>query len=222
MSMKLPYDLPEMLVRIEKAVAAYPKAAMFELYERGYSSLFEQLVSCIISIRTLDETTIPVSLRLFAKARTAKQVLQLSVADLETLLYGSTFPGQKAQTIMGVAKAAEEIYSGNLPASYEKLTALKGVGPKCANLALGVAHKLDAISVDIHVHRVVNRWGIISANTPEQTMESLMHSIPKNNWININRLLMPFGKHICTGRLPHCSTCPVLEYCRQVGIISHL
>lgn len=219
--MKLPFDLSEMLSRIEKAVAPYPKAAMFELYERGYNSLFEQLVSCIISIRTLDETTIPVSLRLFAKARTAKQILQLPLADLEVLLYGSTFPGQKAETIMGVAKAAEEMYSGNLPASYEKLTALKGVGPKCANLALGVAHNLDAISVDIHVHRVVNRWGIISANTPEQTMELLMQAIPKNNWININRLLMPFGKHICTGRLPHCSTCPVLEYCRQIGVTSH-
>ena len=219
--MKLPYDLPVMLARIEKAVAPYPKAAMFELYEPGYNSLFEQLVSCIISIRTLDETTIPVSLKLFEKARTAKQLLRLPLEELENLLYGSTFPGQKAQTIMGVAKAAEETYNGDLPADYEKLTALKGVGPKCANLALGVAHQLEGISVDIHVHRVVNRWGFITANTPEQTMEALMQKVPKKLWIDINRLLMPFGKHICTGRLPHCSTCPVLEYCHQVGVTAY-
>ncbi len=219
--MKLPYDIPAMLARIEKAVAPYPKAAMFELYERGYNSLFEQLVSCIISIRTLDETTIPVSLRLFEKARTAKQMLRLSLEELANLLYGSTFPGQKAQTIMGVAKAAEEMYYGTLPADYEKLTALKGVGPKCANLALGVAHQLAGISVDIHVHRVVNRWGFIQAGSPETTMEALMEKVPNKLWIDINRLLMPFGKHICTGRLPHCSTCPVLEYCCQVGVTGH-
>lgn len=219
--MKLPFDLPAMLADIEKAVAPYPKAAMFELYERGYNSLFEQLISCIISIRTLDETTIPVSLKLFARARTAKQILQLPLDELENVLYGSTFPGQKAQTIRGVAKAADEVYNGNLPADYDQLTALKGVGPKCANLALGVAHQVEAISVDIHVHRVVNRWGFISANTPEQTMKALKQKAPKNTWININRLLMPFGKHLCTGRLPHCSTCPVLPYCHQVGVTSH-
>ena len=219
--MKQPLDLDEMLSRIEKAVAPYPKAAMFELYERGYNTLFEQLISCIVSIRTLDETTIPVSLRLFEKARTPQQILQLSIAELEQLLYGITFPGQKANTINGVAKSAIEQYGGNLPADYVKLIALKGVGPKCANLALGVANKLDAISVDIHVHRVANRWGLIQAATPEQTMVALQKAVPQKKWIDINRLLMPFGKHICTGVSPHCSTCPVLEYCRQVGVTIH-
>ncbi|RZK33244.1 MAG: endonuclease III [Hymenobacter sp.] len=219
--MKQLFDLSEMLSRIEKAVASYPKAAMFELYERGYNTLFEQLISCIVSIRTLDETTIPVSLKLFEKARTPQQILQLSLSELEQLLYGSTFPGQKANTIYGVAKSAMEQYGGNLPPNYDKLIALKGVGPKCASLALGVANKLDAISVDIHVHRVVNRWGLIQASTPEQTMLALQKAIPQKKWIDINRLLMPFGKHICTGTSPHCSTCPVLEYCQQVGVTIH-
>jgi endonuclease-3 len=202
-------------------VAAYPKAAMFELAERGFSSLFEQLVSCIISIRTLDETTIPVSLRLFEAARTPKEFLKLSPQQLEALLYGSTFPGQKAYTILGVAKAAVEKYNNSLPADFKELTALKGVGPKCANLALGVAGGQAAISVDVHVHRVINRWGYVQAKTPEQTMLQLEAKVPKENWIDINRLLMPFGKHICTGPLPHCSTCPVLAYCQQVGVTRH-
>ena len=96
--MKLPFNLNVVLKRIEKAIAAYPKAAMFELYERGYTSLFEQLISCIISIRTLDETTIPLSEKLFAKARTPQQLLQLSPKELEVLLQGSQYPGQKAYT----------------------------------------------------------------------------------------------------------------------------
>lgn len=219
--MKLPFNLPVMLKRIEKAIAAYPKAAMFELYERGNTSLFEQIISCIISIRTLDETTIPLSEKLFAIARTPEDLLKLSPEKLETLLRGSQYPGQKAYTILGIAKAALEDYGGELPADYEKLTALKGVGPKCANLALGVASGQPGISVDVHVHRVINRWGYLETKTPEQTMVELEQRVAKKNWIHINRLLMPFGKHICTGRLPHCSTCPVLEYCRQVGVTTH-
>ncbi len=219
--MKLPFDLETVLNRIEQATAAYPKAAMFELYERGYTTLFEQLISCIISVRTLDETTIPVSLRLFAEARTPEAMLLLPHEKLVQLLYGSTFPGQKADTILGISKTAVEKYNGQLPTNFEGLTALKGVGPKCANLALGVAAKLPGISVDIHVHRVVNRLGIAKTAQPEQTMVFLQKNIPQEKWIDINRLLMPFGKHICTGALPHCSTCPVLDYCEQVGVTKH-
>ncbi|MFL5739021.1 MAG: endonuclease III domain-containing protein [Flavisolibacter sp.] len=219
--MKKPFKLSVVIKRIESAVKPFPKAAMFELYERGYSSLFEQLVSCVISIRTLDENTIPVSEKLFARASTPQQISKLSPSVLERLLHGISFPGQKAYTILGIAKASLEKYNGQLPAEFEKLIALKGVGPKCANLALGVAHKLSAISVDIHVHRVTNRWGLVQTKTPEQTMEALKDKVPERKWTDINRLLMPFGKHVCTGNLPHCSICPVLEYCRQVGVTRH-
>lgn len=210
-----------MLNLIETAVAPFPKAAMFQLYEEGYSSVFEQLISCIISIRTLDEVTIPISHRLFAKARTAKAVAALSKDELAELIYGTTFAYQKANTILNIAKEADEKYKGNLPANYEVLTSFSGVGPKCANLALGVATKSAAISVDIHVHRVVNRWGYIQTSQPEQTMLALEEKVNKQNWIDINRLLMPFGKHICTGKAPHCSTCVVLDYCKQIGVTAH-
>jgi endonuclease III len=220
-AMKKPFDIPDMLKRIEKATKPFPKAAMFELHERGYSSLFEQLISCIISIRTLDETTIPISERLFAEARTPQQLLKLSPESLEKLLAGSQYPGQKAHTLLGIAKAAVDDFGGELPADYAKLIALKGVGPKCAKLALGVASDFPGISVDVHVHRVVNRWGFVHTKTPEKTMTSLEQLVPRKNWIDVNRLLMPFGKHICTLHLPRCSTCPVLAYCRQVGVTKH-
>lgn len=219
--MKKSFDIPDMLKKIEKATRPYPKAAMFELYQKGYTSLFEQLISCIISIRTLDETTIPLSEKLFSLARTPNELLRLSPQELEKLLVGSQFPGQKAYTMLGIAKAAVEDYGGNLPADYEKLTSLKGVGPKCAKLALGVAAGFPGISVDVHVHRVVNRWGLVQTKTPEVTMATLEEIIPKKKWIDVNRLLMPFGKHICVLHSPFCSTCPVLEYCQQVGVTKH-
>jgi len=219
--MKKPFDIDDMLKRIEKAVRPYPKAAMFELKEKGFASLFEQLISCIISIRTLDETTIPISEKLFAKARTPKELLKFRPEELEELLHGSQYPGQKAYTILGIAKAAVEEFGGELPEDYEKLTALKGVGPKCAKLALGVAAGHAGISVDVHVHRVVNRWGIMKTKTPEKTMQALEAVVPKKKWIDVNRLLMPFGKHICVLHSPYCSTCPVLDYCRQEGVTKH-
>jgi endonuclease III len=217
---KKPCDLADMLRRIEKVIKPFPKAAMFELRERGYTTIFEQLVSCIISIRTLDETTIPLTEKLLARARTPKEMLKLTPKEIEGLLVGSQYPGQKAYTILGIAQAAVEEYGGELPADFDKLTALKGVGPKCANLALGVTTGEAGISVDVHVHRVVNRWGMIQTKTPEKTMVALEDIVPKKKWIDINRLLMPFGKHICK-MIPLCSTCPVLEYCRQVGVTKH-
>jgi endonuclease-3 len=217
---KKPFDLPRMLRRIEKAIAPFPKAAMFELYERGYTSLFEQLLSCIISIRTLDETTIPLSEKLFSLARTPEAVLKLSPGKLESLLIGTQYPGQKAHTLLRIAEAAV-LAGGTLPSSYEALTSIKGVGPKCASLALGVAAGRPGISVDVHVHRVVNRWGLVHTATPEKTMHLLESLADQKDWIHINRLLMPFGKHLCTLRLPRCTTCPVLEWCRQVGVDRH-
>lgn len=216
--MKKDFDIEDMLDNIAKLMVQYPKAAMFQLYDEGYRSMFEQLLSCIISIRTLDEVSIPVSQKLFAHARTPEQLLKLSPQDLENILHGSSYNGQKAYTMLGIAQTAVEQYNSKLPADYDALIALKGVGPKCANLALGIAAQKPAISVDSHVHRVVNRWGLIKTTKPEKTVLALEKLVPQHRWIDINRLLMPFGKFHCTHHQPECTTCPVLNYCRQVGV----
>lgn len=219
MTPSFPIDV--VLRRIEDAVRPYPKAALFALYEMGYQSLFEQLVACIVSIRTLDETTVPVALKLFSLARTPEQLQQLGASQIADALFGATFPGQKAQTLLAVAAHALQQPNRALPSTSEGLTAIKGVGPKCANLALGITGLVPAIGVDIHVHRITNRWGYVHSKTPEQTLKILEGQLPAQHWIDINRLLVPFGKHVCTGSLPHCSTCPVLEFCSQVGVTKH-
>ncbi|WP_342645790.1 endonuclease III [Mucilaginibacter sp. CSA2-8R] len=216
--MKNDFNIEDMLNRIAGLMVKYPKAAMFQLYDEGYTSMFEQLLSCIISIRTLDEVSIPVSKKLFAHARTPGQLVKLSPQGLEEILHGSSYNGQKAYTMLGIAQTAMQQYNGELPADYDALIALKGVGPKCANLALGIASKKPAISVDSHVHRVVNRWGLVTTTQPEKTVLALEKQVPQNRWIDINRLLMPFGKFHCTHHLPKCTTCPIVDYCRQVGV----
>jgi endonuclease III len=204
--------------RIEDAVAPFPKAALFELAEEGYRSPFEQLVACMISIRTRDEVTLPTARRLFQQARTPAQMAELATDEIDTLIRACTFHGAKAPQIHAIARRAVEEYGGELPCDPDVLMSLPGVGPKCANLVLGIACGQPHIGVDIHVHRVTNRWGYVQAATPEQTMAALEQVLPQAFWVEINRLLVPFGKHICTGTLPRCSTCPVLEMCRQVGV----
>ena len=210
-----------MFVQIEEAILPFRKAAMFELAEDGYRTPFEQLVACIISIRTLDEVSAPTARKLLDVARTPAAVAKLRVARIDELIHAATFHGPKARTIHEIAGRIMKEFDGELPCDLETLIGFKGVGPKCAHLTLGVACGLPFISVDVHVHRVTNRWGYVTASSREKTLVQLEERLPKEHWIDINRLLVPFGKHICTGKLPRCSECPVLRYCRQIGVGAH-
>ena len=216
--MKKPFDIDAALKLISQAVRPFPKAAMFELAAEGFNSPFEQLIACMISIRTYDEVTLPTARRFFARARTAAQVSRMTVDETDSLINGSTFHERKAEQIHTIAKRVMDEYEGNLPCEREVFLSFPGVGPKCANLVLGIACGQPYISVDIHVHRVTNRWGYVQASTPEKTMSALEDKLPREHWIDINRLLVPFGKHICTGDRPRCSICPLLEMCQQVGV----
>jgi endonuclease-3 len=218
---KRPFDIGVAIHRIRDAVIPYPKAALFELAEEGFDSPFELLVACILSIRTRDETTLQCARRLFALARTAATVSQLGPEAIDAAVGACAFHDVKARQIHTIAWHVVVAHGGKLPCDADLLRSFQGVGPKCANLVLGIACHQPRISVDIHVHRVTNRWGYVQARTPEQTMGALEARLPPEYWVEINRLLVPFGKHICTGNRPRCSTCPVLDMCRQVGVTSH-
>jgi len=221
MTPKQPFDIDLMMDRIRAAVSPFPKAAMFELAEAGFASPFELLVACIISIRTYDEVMLPTARRMFARARTPEAISQLTVKEIDELIRPCTFHERKAQQIHALARRVAEEYAGNLPCDSEVLLSFEGVGPKCTNLVLGIACGQPRIGVDIHVHRVTNRWGYVTAATPERTMLALEAKLLRQYWVEINRLLVPFGKHICTGTMPHCSTCPLLDMCQQVGVKAH-
>jgi endonuclease-3 len=218
---KEPFDIDRAIQLVREAVKPFKKAAMFELADDGYDLPFEQLVACIISIRTLDEVSLPTAKRLFEVARTPKEIASLSVAQIDERIRASTFHEPKARTIRDIAQRVVEEFKGKLPCDAETLLSFRGVGPKCAHLTLGIACNHRVISVDVHVHRVANRWGYVQATIPERTMLELQKKLPKKYWVEINRLLVPFGKHTCTGTLPRCSTCPVLSMCRQVGVTKH-
>jgi len=218
---KLPFDITDVVHRIRKAVEPFPRAAMFELADRGWTTPFQQLVACMISIRTTDEVMLPTAIRLLERASTPAEVARLSVDEIDALIHASAFHYAKAGQIREIAERLVAGHGGELGCDEALMLSFRGVGPKCANLVMGVACGQARIGVDVHVHRVTNRWGYVAAPTPEATMAQLEQTLPKRYWIEINRLLVPFGKHVCTGRLPRCSTCPVLPYCRQVGVTKH-
>ncbi|RYG75610.1 endonuclease III [bacterium] len=218
---RIPFEPEVAFPKIEAAIAPYPKAMLFQLAEEGHDSAFEQLVACIISIRTYDEVSYGVAKRLFEAAPTPAAMVNLSIEEIDEMISGSTFHGAKAPQLHAIARQVVEEFDGVLPCDLETLLAMKGVGPKCAHLALGIACGEPFIGVDIHVHRVTNRWGYVEAKTPEKSLVQLEKKLPREYWIDINRLLVPFGKHICTGNLPRCSTCPVWEMCQQVGVEKH-
>jgi endonuclease-3 len=218
---KAPFDIDQAMARIREAVQPFPKAALFELAEEGFHTPFEQLVACMISIRTRDEVTLPTARRLFAVARTPAEMARLTPAQIEALIRACMFYEGKARQIQEIAQRIVTEFDGALPCDSEVLQSFRGVGPKCANLVLGIACGQARIGVDIHVHRVTNRWGYVQASTPEATMVELESKLPRDYWVEINRLLVPFGKHVCTGTLPRCSTCPILDMCRQVGVSAH-
>ncbi|HEY7544282.1 MAG TPA: endonuclease III [Blastocatellia bacterium] len=218
---KIPFDIDEVMKRLRKAVRPFPKAAMFELDEDGFSSPFELLVACIISIRTYDEVMLPLARRLFARARTPGEIAVMDVDEIDHLIRESTFHERKAAQIHEIARRVVEDHGGALPCDRDVILSFKGVGPKCANLVMGIACDEPHIGVDVHVHRVTNRWGYIETRTPEKAVDALEAKLPRLYWVEINKLLVPFGKHICTGSAPRCSSCPLLDMCQQVGVKSH-
>jgi endonuclease III len=218
---KRPFDVTVALQRIRRAVQPLPKAAMFALADEGHRSLFEQVVACLLSIRTRDEVSLVAARRVFAAAPSAADIAALDLRTLDHLIGDTAFHAAKAAQIREIAGQVEREHGGTLPCDESVVRGFRGVGPKCAHLALGIACGQQHISVDIHVHRVTNRWGYVRASTPERTMAALETRLPRRYWLEINGLLVPFGKHICTGALPRCSTCPVLEMCRQVGVKGH-
>jgi len=216
-----PFDVDEAFAAMEEAIKPFPPAMLFQLAQEGFDSPFEQLVACMISIRTRDEVSLLVARRLFERARTPSAMVKMTEEAIDELIEQSSFHRAKAGQILAIARESLDAHGGEIPCDQASLMAFNGVGLKCANLVLGIACGEPHVAVDIHVHRITNRWGLIHTNTPEASSAALEEILPEKKWIDLNRLLVPLGKHICTGSRPKCSICPLLDMCEQVGVTQH-
>jgi endonuclease-3 len=217
---KRPFDIDEAMARVREAIRPFPRAMLFELYDEGHTSPFEILVACLISVRTRDEASLTMARRLMRRARTPAEMAALDVREIDALISKSTFHEVKCEQIKTIARLIVEEHGGEMPCSFEVMTSYRGIGPKCANLTLAIACGQPRIGVDIHVHRITNRWGYVTTRTPEATLAALEARLPERYWVDINALLVPFGKHICTPVGPKCSSCPLLDMCQQRNVLS--
>ena len=180
---------------------------------------FKTLISCLLSLRTQDATTLAASQRLFRLAHTPQQILRVPIPTLERVIYPVGFYKTKARTLHSVCRTLIDRYGGQVPDSLEELLTIKGVGRKTANLVITLAFRKDGICVDTHVHRISNRWGYVKTKTPEHTEMALRKKLPRRYWQTYNDLLVTFGQNLCHPTSPWCSRCPLEAICPKVSVI---
>jgi len=176
------------------------------------------LVSTILSLRTKDEVTRAASRRLLGKASGPAQLLSLGIEETARLAYPAGFYRTKAANLVKISKILLEKYNGEVPADMDALLQLPGVGRKTANLVITEAFDMYGICVDIHVHRICNRSGWLTAKNPEKTEEVLREILPKRYWKKINGLLVLYGQNLCRPTSPFCSRCVISSHCLRVGV----
>jgi len=179
---------------------------------------FRILISCLLSLRTKDKTTSEAGARLFALAHTPATLLKLPLKKIERAIYPVGFYRTKARSIHQICRRLLEVYGGIVPDSIDELMTLSGVGRKTANLVVTVGYRKPGICVDIHVHRISNRWGYVKTKTPEETEQALRRKLPKQYWMTFNDLLVPYGQNLCQPISPFCSRCKLFEFCDRAGV----
>ncbi len=180
---------------------------------------FQILISTLLSARTQDATTLAASTRLFAAARTPQSVAKLRVKQIEKLIYPVGFYRNKAEFVRAAARTIVERFGGRVPATLEELVTLPGVGRKTANLVMILAFQSrDNICVDVHVHRIANRLGLVSTRTPEETERALYETIAREWWPLINLYLVTWGQNVCRPVYPRCEDCALVKMCGRVGV----
>lgn len=179
---------------------------------------FRVLVSTILSARTKDETTAAVSRRLFKIVKCPADIEKLSQRELEKIIFPIGFYRTKAKHLKQLHRVLAERFDGQIPDTIADLCELPGVGRKTANLVVTAAFDKPGICVDVHVHRICNRLGLLKTKTPLETEMRLRRILPKRYWKTWNSYLVSFGQTVCRPVGPRCGECPLRQYCRQVGV----
>ena len=180
---------------------------------------FKVLISCILSLRTQDRTTGPVSLELFHIADTPKKISKMPLKKLQKIIKPVNYYITKSKRIKEISKTILEKYHGKVPDAFDELMKLKGVGKKTAAITMVYGHqKADYIPVDVHVHVISNRLGWVKTKNAEQTMDELMRVVPRKYWGDLNDLFVLHGQNICVTMSPFCSKCAIREYCPRIGV----
>lgn len=179
---------------------------------------FRILISCLLSLRTKDETTEKVSKSLFEVADTPEKILKIPIKKLEKIIFSSGHYRKKARTLKHVSKEILKRFNGRVPETEEELLSIKGIGRKTCNIVRGFAFNKLVIPVDVNVHRIANRLAWVKTKNADKTEIELIKILPKKYWREFNAIFVLFGKTICQPVSPWCSKCPINKYCPRIGV----
>lgn len=174
---------------------------------------FRVLVGTVISLRTRDAVTRAVTARVLQRAPTPETMARMEEGELAELLRPAGFYRVKARQLSRIASILVEEHLGTVPGDRRELTALPGVGPKTAAFVLGHAFGTPAVCVDVHVHRISNRLGLVNTGDPESTESELCRLFPREEWTGLNHVFVRFGQRVCLPVRPRCRECPLREDC---------
>lgn len=174
---------------------------------------FHVLVSTIVSLRTRDATTRKVSGQVLSRTPTPEAMAAIDRRSLEELLRPAGFFRQKAGQLKELSRILLRDFEGEVPDSMEELLSLPGVGRKTANFVLGMVFGIPAVCVDVHVHRISNRLGLVNTGSPEETETALRELFPRKEWTGINHTMVRFGQRVCRPVKPACGLCPLADKC---------
>ena len=179
---------------------------------------YKILISCLLSLRSRDETTEKISNELFQIADTPDKLLKIPIKRLEGIIYSTGHYHKKALTLKHVSFEIINRFNGKVPDNKDDLMSIKGIGPKTANIVLNFAYNQPTLPIDTHCHRLPNRLGWVETKTPEQTEKALEKILPKQYWFEFNGIFVLFGRTICTPISPKCSQCPIKRYCPRICV----
>jgi endonuclease-3 len=211
-------NIVPILKKLMKSANSLPLPSVSQIQEE-LDDPFKVLISCILSLRTKDEITYPVSIQLFKVAPTAKKLAALPLPKLKKIIHKINYYKTKAERIKAISKQIVNEYNGKVPDKFDELMKFNGVGRKTANIVMTYGHGREGyIAVDTHVHRISNRLGWIKTKTPDETEFALKKAVPKKYWYWVNELFVRHGQNICNPVSPKCSICPISNLCPKVGV----
>ncbi len=205
-------DIPA-VNRLLKAAFLSNKAPVIDLVAIQTNDPFRVLLGTILSARTKDACTAAACGRLFKRVTTPADLRRIPLAELEQTIYPVGFYRDKARHLKALPDVLDDNFGGVLPDSVEALCELPGVGRKTANLVVALGFGKPAICVDVHVHRITNRLGLVKTTTPFETEMALRALLPVRYWKTWNSYLVSFGQTRCAPRTPRCCGCPIAAYC---------
>jgi len=178
-----------------------------------HSDHYTLLIAVLLSAQCTDARVNTVTPHLFKKADTPQKMILLSVEEIESIICSCGLAPRKARAIWELSRLLIEKHEGLVPASFEALEELPGVGHKTASVVMSQAFHQAAFPVDTHIHRCAKRWGLSSGKNVETTEADLKKIFAKKDWNRLHLQIIYFAREYCQARGHVVADCPICSLC---------